>query len=116
VDHLERLVVGPEDNVRDLSKPVRQTSANETPSVVSSISTTVLDLEEECNNRFEGGNKETSKPMVPFRLDVGADPNHGVHAVVLDQLEELDNVVSPFEVVLMERKASIMHGMAVADA
>jgi hypothetical protein len=50
--------------------------------------------------------------MVPFRLDEGADPDHGVHALVLDQLQELDNVVSPFEVVLTEtkqKKASIMH-------
>jgi hypothetical protein len=47
IDHLERFVVGPEDNVRDLSKPVRQTPANETPSewssLVSSIRATVLE-------------------------------------------------------------------------
>ena len=38
--------------------------------------------------------------MVPLRLDEGPDTDHGVHLMLLDQLEELDHVVPPLEVVL----------------
>ena len=50
---------------------------------------------------------ETNKPMVPFSLDEGPDPDHGEHLVLLDQLEELDHVVPPFEVVLKSRDQSM---------
>jgi hypothetical protein len=42
--------------------------------------------------------------MVPFCLDEGPEPDHGVHVVLLDQLEEPHNVVPPLEVELRARK------------
>lgn len=45
----------------------------------------------------------TNKPMVPFRLDEGPEPDDGVHVVLLDQLEELHHVVPPLEVELQGR-------------
>jgi hypothetical protein len=46
------------------------------------------------------GMQHTNKPVVPFCLDEGPEPDHGVHVVLLDQLEEPHHVVLPLEVEL----------------
>jgi hypothetical protein len=50
---------------------------------------------------------ETNKPMVPFCLDERSDSDHGEHLMLLDELEELDHVVPPLEVVLKPSDQSI---------
>ena len=40
--------------------------------------------------------------MVPFRLNEGTEPKGHVHPLLLHQLDELDQVVSPFIVELLQ--------------
>lgn len=41
--------------------------------------------------------------MVPFSLHEGPDPDNGVHLLLLDQLEELDQIIPPFKIVLRNK-------------
>lgn len=59
--------------------------------------------------RDGGRQRHTNKPMVPFCLDEWPEPDHGVHVVLLDQLEELHQVVLPLEVELQGKQRTHSH-------
>ena len=106
IGHLEWLVVRPEHNVRDLPQPVGQPSEKRIGTEQCRLLDMIWEYRSEERLNAETRGSHTNKPMVPFRLDEGPDPDDGVHVVILDHLEELDHVVPPLEVELQARKGA----------